>query len=204
MTNDAQRIIGLYQRHGLASEADRRRTPFDEKDWLDRYATLLPTNGHVLDLGCGGAEPMAGVLIGQGFSITGIDSSPQMINLCRTRHPTQEWQVGDMRTLSLGRAFDGIIAWDSFFHLTPDDQRRMFPIFGAHTSDSAALLFSSGPQHGEAIGALEGEPLYHASLDPGEYYTLLRNTGFTVVGHVVEDPTCGGHTVWLAQREQAI
>ena len=199
MTNDAERIIGLYQRHGLAWDADRRRAHFVEKDWLGRFATLLPPNGHVLDLGCGGAEPMAGALIGQGFSVTGIDSAPPMIGLCRTRHPTQEWQVGDMRALSLGRAFDGIIAWDSFFHLTPDNQRSMFPIFGAHTSDSAALLFSSGPQHGEAIGTLEGEPLYHSSLDPSEYRALLGDNGFTVVDHVAEDPNCGGHTVWLAQ-----
>ena len=199
MTNDAERIIGLYQRHGLAWDADRRRAHFVEKDWLGRFATLLPPNGHVLDLGCGGAEPMAGALIGQGFSVTGIDSAPPMIGLCRTRHPTQEWQVGDMRALSLGRAFDGIIAWDSFFHLTPDDQRSMFPIFGAHAAASAALLFSSGPQHGEAIGTLEGEPLYHSSLDPSEYRALLGDNGFTVVDHVAEDPNCGGHTVWLAQ-----
>ena len=24
-------------------------------------------------------------------------------------------------------------------------------------------------------------------------------TGFDVVSHVVEDPDCGGHTIWLAQ-----
>jgi hypothetical protein len=34
--------------------------------------------------------------------------------------------------LSLQRSFDGILAWDSFFHLNHDDQRRMFPVFRAH------------------------------------------------------------------------
>jgi hypothetical protein len=33
-----------------------------------------------------------------------------------------------MRSLTLGRRFGGILAWDSFFHLRQDDQRRMFPI----------------------------------------------------------------------------
>jgi hypothetical protein len=33
-----------------------------------------------------------------------------------------------MRTLSLGRQFDGLLARDSFFHLRHDDQRLMFPI----------------------------------------------------------------------------
>ena len=104
-----------------------------------------------------------------------------------------------MRELALGRSFDGIIAWDSFFHLCPDDQRRMFPIFRQHARSDAALMFTSGPEHGEEIGSFEGEPLYHASLDAAEYRSLLDQSGFRVVSHVVEDPDCGRHTVWLAQ-----
>jgi hypothetical protein len=50
-----------------------------------------------------------------------------------------------------------------------------------------------------AIGSYQGENLYHASLDGAEYRALLAEQGFTVVDHVAEDPTCGGHTIWLAQ-----
>jgi hypothetical protein len=104
-----------------------------------------------------------------------------------------------MRTLSLARRFDGILAWDSFFHLCPNDQRRMFPIFRDHAAPRAALMFTSGPAHGEAIGSYQGEPLYHASLDAAEYRALLNANGFEVVAHMVEDPNCGNHTIWLAQ-----
>ena len=76
----------------------------------------------------------------------------------------------------------------------------MFPIFRTHAAQRAALMFTSGPAHGVAIGTFEGEPLYHASLDPAEYRALLDKNGFAVVAHAVEDPTCGGHTIWLAQR----
>jgi hypothetical protein len=92
------------------------------------------------------------------------------------------------------------LAWDSFFHLTPDDQRRMFPIFAAHAAPGAALMFTSGPSQGEAIGSYRGDPLYHASLDPAEYTSLLNANGFSVVDRAVEDPACGGHTIWLAQH----
>jgi hypothetical protein len=111
----------------------------------------------------------------------------------------QEWIVADMRKLALQRTFSGILAWDSFFHLCYDDQRRMFPVFRAHAAPNAALMFTSGLVHGEAIGSFGGEPLYHASLDPSEYRSLLDRNGFHVVSHVVEDPNCGGHTIWLAQ-----
>ena len=64
-----------------------------------------------------------------------------------------------MRTLSLGRRFAGILAWDSFFLLAPDVLRRMFPIFRDLAAPGAPLMFTSGPRHGEAIGQLRGEPL---------------------------------------------
>ena len=105
----------------------------------------------------------------------------------------------NMRSLSLARHFNGLLAWDSFFHLGHDDQRRMFPIFRQHAAPRAALMFTSGPAHGEAIGNYQGEPLYHASLDPDEYRALLSANGFEVVAYVAEDPDCGRHTVWLAQ-----
>jgi hypothetical protein len=46
---------------------------------------------------------------------------------------------------------------------------------------------------------LHGEPLYHASLDSEEYRALLGANGFQTVAHIIEDPTCGRRTVWLAQ-----
>src|SRR5262249_55906778 len=139
-------------------------------------------------------------LIRQGFALTGVDSSGTMISLCRDRHPHQAWLLHDMRTLALGRSFNGIIAWDSFFHLDHEDQRRMFPVFRGHAAAGAALLFSTGPLHGEAIGSYAGEPLYHASLDPAEYRSLLEANGFAVIDYVAEDAACAGHTVWLARR----
>jgi hypothetical protein len=76
----------------------------------------------------------------------------------------------------------------------------MFPVFRDHAAPRAALMFTSGPAHGEVIGAFEGEPLYHASLDPDEYRALLMAHGFRVVRHVADDPACNGHTIWLACR----
>ena len=142
---------------------------------------------------------MGRYLVEQGCALTGVDSAPEMIAVCKDRLPEQMWYVADIRSLSLGRVFDGILAWDSFFHLCPDDQRRMFPVFRTHAAPRAALMFTSGPSYSVAMGTFEGEPLYHASLDGAEYRTLLDENDFTVVAHVVEDPACGGHTIWLAQ-----
>ncbi|MBT1514674.1 class I SAM-dependent methyltransferase [Bradyrhizobium sp. SRL28] len=198
-SEEAAGIIDLYQRKALDWIESRARASLFEKPWLDRFRALLPPAGPILDIGCGSAAPMAGYLIELGHPVVGVDSSPAMIDVCRRHFPKQEWIVADMRKLALRRQFSGILAWDSFFHLCHDDQRRMFPVFREHAAPEAALMFTSGPGHGEAIGSFGGEPLYHASLDPAEYRSLLDQNGFHVVAHVVEDPGCGGHTIWLAQ-----
>ena len=129
----AERIVDLYERHAREWDADRGRSLF-EKPWLDRFAALLPPGASILDLGCGSAEPIGRYLIERGFHLTGIDSSPTLIALCRARFPDHAWTVADMRTLALGQTFHGLIAWDSFFHLAHADQRRMFPIFRNHSA----------------------------------------------------------------------
>jgi SAM-dependent methyltransferase len=198
-SEDAAAIISLYQRKASDWIDGRARTKLMEKPWLDRFRALLPPAAPILDIGCGSAVPMAAYLIEAGHPVVGVDSSPAMIDASRERFAAQEWIVADMRTLALRRKFSGLLAWDSFFHLCPDDQRAMFPVFAAHAAPGAGLMFTSGPRHGEAIGDFGGEPLYHASLDAAEYRSLLDRNGFRVVSHVVEDPDCGGHTIWLAQ-----
>lgn len=195
----ADNIIGIYQRHAGAFE-QKRSTSLFEKAWLDRFLALLPVNGQILDIGCGNGMPIADYFIRQGFQVTGVDSSQPMIDRCLQRFPEQTWSVADMRTLALADRFDGLIAWDSFFHLAREDQRQMFNVFRQHANSQATLMFTSGTSNGEAIGTFEGEALYHASLAPEEYRQLLQKQGFSVVKTIVEDPDCGGRTVWLAQR----
>lgn len=203
-----ERIIGLYEDNAAEwdrvrgrrpeGESDKRR--FMEKAWLDRFLASLPAGGTVLDIGCGTGEPIARYVIERGYRVVGVDSSPSMIAIASRRLPGQEWVAADMRTLDLGRQADGLIAWHSFFHLSPADQRPMFARFAAHAAPGAMLMFTSGTEHGEAIGEWMGEPLYHASLDTAEYRALLVGNGFDVVDHRIDDPDCGADSVWLARR----
>jgi trans-aconitate methyltransferase len=197
-----ERIVGLYEDTAADFDRERSRELF-EKPWLDRFAAALPHGGTILDIGCGMGEPIAAYLLGLGFRLTGIDSSPAMIALCRERFPKAEWGVADMRALDLERRFDGLLAWHSFFHLSTDDQRPMFARFAAHLKPGGVLMFTSGDEAGERIGEWMGEPLYHASLAPEEYRALLEANGFSVLDRRARDSECGSATVWLAQMRPA-
>ncbi|MEE1923626.1 methyltransferase domain-containing protein [Pseudomonas sp. 148P] len=194
----ARHIIALYDRH--ARHWDRLRSNhFNDRKWIERFASSLPPSSGVLDLGCGAGQPVAGAMIEAGHAVTGVDSSARMIAMCRERFAGHTWIQADMRTLDLNRRFDGILAWNSFFHLHYDDQRGMFPLFQRHAAPGALLMFTSGTGLGEALGEFQGETLYHASLDPQEYANLLQEHGFEVLDHVVEDPQSGGLTIWLCR-----
>ncbi len=135
----------------------------------------------MLDLGCGSGRPIAHYLIAQGFTVTGVDSSGPAGSTTPAgcRGPPHEWIEADMRGLDLDRAFDGLIAWHSFFHLSPEDQRGLFPVFARHVAPGGALMFTGGPRHGEVIADWNGEELYHGSLSSEEYSNVSMRPGST-------------------------
>lgn len=200
MAAHSDRIVALYDRHAHCYDADRRRKPIIEQVWLNRVAPLLPKSATILDIGCGHGEPIARYQIEQGFDVVGIDASPTLISLCRNRFSDRDWVVADMRTLELGKTYPGLVAWDSFFHLSQDDQRRMFFILRRHAVLARPCCSPAG--HSERIGSYHGEPLYHASLSAQEYRRPLSSSAFAVRAQVAADPGRDHHTVWLAQVER--
>ena len=189
----------IYDKHAKAWDAHRPRV-FFEKAWLDRFTSVVPAQSSILDVGCGAGEPIAAHLIERGFSVTGVDTSPAMIKISRSRFPEMDCIVMDMRDLALKTKFHGIIGWDSFFHLDPDEQRSTLQLFFRLLHPGGALLLTVGHKAGEVLGKVEGEQVYHSSLDPEEYRQILYLAGFKKVEIAIRDEDCGYHTVLLASQ----
>jgi SAM-dependent methyltransferase len=191
----------VYERKAARYDAERSKA-LHERTWLSRFEELLPAKATLLDAGCGAGEPIAQYLIGHGHTLTGIDYAPSMIRLAKGRFPGNRWLVADMRRLDLGEQFDGIIAWHSFFHLSPEEQRHTLVRFAGHLKPGGALMATVGTAEGEVIGRVGGEEVYHGSLSPGEYRQILHHQGLDVVNFVFEDPECELATVLLAQKRK--
>lgn len=188
----------VYLEHAEAFDQQRSRQLF-EKYWLDRFLNELPEEANVLDVGCGSAQPIAKYLIEENnINLTGVDASSSMIDIARSRYPDHEWQVMDMRALRLDQQFDGIIAWDSFFHLNPEEQGEVLPLFCQYLKVNGVFMTTIGDQAGEVDGYVNGQQVYHASLEPGEYENILRELGFQKIEIRLRDIDCGEHTVLLA------
>lgn len=196
-------IASLYAKHSIRFDRARFRDLI-ERRYLDFVLERVKPNARVLDVGCGTGEPLAKYFIDQGCQVTGVDFVEEMLELCRSRFPTMCWLKMDMRELELSDTFHVVMAWDSFFHLSRDDQRLTLPKFRQHTAPRGVLIFTSGPRDGEEVGGdMFGDQLFHASLSPEEYRAVLAGLGYEVVLHREEDPECGGHTVWVAQLTEA-
>lgn len=192
------RTITVYENH--AHDWDKHRSRLlNERSWLNQFIQSLPSTASVLDVGCGAGEPIARYLLEHCLSVTGIDSSREMIEICRSRFPDESWRVMDMRKLSLGKQFDGIIAWDSFFHLNQDEQRDTLQRFIQHLRSGGAMLLTIGHEAGEVLGTVEGEAVYHSSLSPDEYKDILHMAGFRNVEIVLKSEDCD-RTVLLANQ----
>ncbi len=201
MKNVEPTTRGVYERQAAVWDATRARTLF-ERRWIDRALAFVPPGAPVLDLGCGAGEPIAAYLIFRGHPVCGVDFAAPMLALARARFPDQDWILADIRELDLGRRFGAIIGWDSFFHLTAEDQRAVIPRLSAHLAPGGALLLTVGPQAGEALGTVGGETLYHASLGPADYAERLAAVEVDVVDFVANDPDCTGHSVLLGRKVQ--
>jgi len=191
-------ILPTYDRVAAGFARARDKSLF-ERRWLDKMLAHTPPPRRVLDLGCGSGNPIARYLTDRRAQVTGVDGAAAMVALFQQNLPDAPVYHADMRGLDLGQKFDAILAWNSFFHLSPADQRAMFAIFANHAAPRATLMFTAGPRAGEPIGEVEGEPVYHASLDPQEYQALLADHGFDLLKFTPDDPTCNGHTIWLAR-----
>lgn len=192
-------VRSVYDRKAVPFGAHRRNSTM-EVGWLKRFASAVPTGSEVLDLGCGTGDPVARWLLEQGFAVTGADFSTEMLRLARSNFPDALWVEADMRRLNLGRGFDGIIAWHSFFHLTVAEQRAALPLICDHLRPGGVLMMTLGTQEGEAHGHVDGDIVYHASLDDAEYRAILHTHGVAVEDFVHNDQSCGGTNVLFARR----
>ena len=74
----------------------------------------------VLDLGSGGGHVASHLT--RRFEVTLVDLSPAMLAVSRDLNPGCEHLVGDMRTVRLGRQFDGILVHDALDYLVSEHE----------------------------------------------------------------------------------
>lgn len=76
----------------------------------------------ILELGSGGGN--VAWHLKKDFALTLTDVSPEMLAESEKQNPELEHIEGDMRTLRLGREFDGVLIHDAIMYMTTEDDLR--------------------------------------------------------------------------------
>jgi SAM-dependent methyltransferase len=79
---------------GFAKMRDSFNT---EQKYLDDLINHIPTQSHILDIGCGSGFPIANYLIEKNFQVTGIDGSEELLNIAKKKCPKMRGLYGDVR-----------------------------------------------------------------------------------------------------------
>lgn len=97
-------VAGAYERWAAAFHAPVLQT-------LERLTGHLPPGARVLDLGCGNGVPVARALVGQGYEVTGVDSSVEQLTRARRNVPAAAFVRADVVDVELSpESFDAVVS----------------------------------------------------------------------------------------------
>lgn len=141
---------GGYDEYGFVAEFYDFVEPYRARPDLDFYTELArESGGPVLEIGCGTGRVLIPVARA-GVKITGLDLSPQMLEVCRANLARESGDVqarvtlhpGDMRDFDLGRTFAlATTPFRAFQHLeTVKDQLSCLAAIRRHLQPSGRLV----------------------------------------------------------------
>ena len=120
---------------------------YEEEAGLYRRAMLDATGRPLttlLELGSGGGNNASHLKAG--ITMTLVEPSAGMLAVSRRLNPECEHVQGDMRTVRLGRSFDGVFVHDAVCYMTTEqDLRAAIETAFVHTAPGGVVLFA--PDH---------------------------------------------------------
>lgn len=117
-------VVTGYTAWAPSYDEENRHNPLVrlETDVLDQLLHPPTSPGHALDAACGTGR-QSGWLQALGHAVTGVDTTPAMLEVARRTHPQVRYLEGDLRALPVDDgSFDLVVATLAVTHVTELDQ----------------------------------------------------------------------------------
>lgn len=135
-----------------------------------------------LDLGIGTGIPTVSFLLENGYDVTGIDLSNEMLSVAKTNVPEATLIKEDMCDLSFEEeSFDCAVALFSFLHLNEEDFKKALLESKRVLNEEGHLLFSVNEGDFGGISHLLNRKMYFNSFIESDLDKTLNSCGFRVV-----------------------
>lgn len=148
---------------------------------LELTLTYVSGGRSALDVGCGAGGRIIRKLEDQGFVVTGVDVSEEMITLAIKNHPNGTFYVKDICTWETEKKFNLIIAWDSIFHLPLQMHRPVIDKLCYLLKNGGVLIYTFGNAIGEHTDMWQEDEFYYSSIGINDNLTALINNGLTII-----------------------
>jgi SAM-dependent methyltransferase len=145
----------------------------EEVDRIRAYISRhLPAARTLLELGCGTGALLAG--LAADLDVTGIDQSPQMLDIARAAVPSARLVQGDMTAFSLSGQFDVVICmFDTLNHVPSfDGWLSLFSCVHEHLADDGLFIFDVNTVG--RLQRLDGAPPFMDEFDGNVVIMTVR------------------------------
>ena len=175
---------------GEISETHRR--------FVERFVSVLPAGGRVLDAACGTGKYF-GIVLGSGRLVVGVDQSRAHLATARDKHPEAVVEQHDLQDLPFRDEFDGVMCVDAMEFMPPEDWPLVLGRFrqALHSHGQLYLTVELVPEQkvldlnrearGWGLPVIDGEVIWEGPAGYYHYYpalpqvrTWLADSGFGI------------------------
>ncbi|OJJ95675.1 hypothetical protein ASPACDRAFT_35955 [Aspergillus aculeatus ATCC 16872] len=134
---------------------------------------LLPSDAHVLDVGCGTGKPVSNRVAQAGHRVHGIDISSEMVKIASANVKGARFEKADMLTFQPPVRYDAIFAIFSMFQLTHSQTYRMMLNYCDWLKQGGVLV----------LGTIPATSIVHDSSLYDRTGTVVRHADLIFMGH---------------------
>ncbi len=161
-----------------------QRTIYPNKALLDKISNRLKKGSKVLDLGCGAGVPVSKFLVNNGFQVTGIDFSKNMVSLARENVPAARFKKMDITQLRFeDNSFDAAVSFYALIHVPREKHAKIYRALLRILKPGGIILFNpcgTIAWEGYAEDYL-GTRMFWSHYSPRKTLAIIKKAGFEII-----------------------